>query len=1129
MATFTMALYFHFLLLAISWLASGQQFMGDVIPNTLPTVPGSELAYWRTTDKKNRQFTLTNYFSQDGHGNRLTTSNVKRAVVVIHGLNRDPQTYMSNMLSALSRVPSGSGPTTANTQIIAPYFPNGDDKNIGYPWNSSAPAGGYGSTSNALVWKASGWASGENNQYPRLQIATSSYDVLDAIIKYFANRDMYPNLNQIVIAGHSLGAQMTQRYAAVGNQLSLPSSLRLTYWIGNPNSFVWLDSSRPLDTSTCPGYDDWRDGLSNYDQTYGSSLVASGAGAVLANYNSRSIAYARGLQDFGDDSSDCSPFTTGQNRGERFFNFIKAFPPTCAGPSDSACDTIDYVVSGHDAGVMFSSTAGQTRLFLDNFNGDLSRATDFYCPRQAVGDNPLPGPECSENSTSSSPSASYSGMTYAGCWSDQDPASLPYMIYDTSDNTIEKCTSTCAQLGYSIAGMEFGSQCFCGNKLTAKAARTVDNACFTPCAGNSSETCGSSRRLSVFSKGTPTVLSDPTVPYVVGNFIYQGCWMDNNPSRALNLNAFASETMTIEACADFCSSYGYFGLEYSRECYCGNSISAGNINMTESDCAMTCSGNDEQLCGGPNRLTFYARNGTIPESEPSPSTDPLPVIGVPAPSTSAITCPSADQTIFDAINGGHYIVECGVDHAAGDLASTSAETFDECINTCDSTAGCVDVSYLGVGCYMKSTVGLAVSNGVWTARLIGRGNETSSAPDPKTTTTSAKISETKPATSGGGSSSTDPDPICPGSNNQIYTMSSGKRYQIECGVDHAGGDMPAPNGQQANSLAACIAICDTRDGCVDVSLSGVACYLKSSVGASMSNPVMGARLLISEPSVATSSWAVSNGTQSTSAASPVATVPTPPADAATTTTTTTTATRVSAASYVPPLPSGFEYLGCYEDGSTRTLDVLIYVGSSTTPSKCALDCRGQGYVYSGTEYGQECWCSNTAPSPNILTSSTDCNMPCAGDNSLLCGAGYRLTISHDLVFGTVDSHDPWGLLGCYIDDTASRTLPTMIPMGGQNEMTINNCLDRCLASGNTYCGVEYHGECYGGTTQPGNSLLATPSNNILAAGCNLPCYGNSTQACGGANRILVFEQQFAQQFAPQGNWTKAAMRRRRGS
>lgn len=149
-------------------------------------------------------------------------------------------------------------------------------------------------------------------------------------------------MKQIVVGGHSAGAQTVQRYAAVGNTLSL--SVPVTYWIANPDSFLWFSESRPLDTSDCPTYDAWRVGLSNYTNTYGAALVASGRSAVYANYQSRKIAYARGTQDFGDDSSNCGEFTEGNNRGERFFAFIKAFPPVC---TSSACSTIDYVDAGN--------------------------------------------------------------------------------------------------------------------------------------------------------------------------------------------------------------------------------------------------------------------------------------------------------------------------------------------------------------------------------------------------------------------------------------------------------------------------------------------------------------------------------------------------------------------------------------------------------------------------------------------------------------------------------------------------------------------------------------------------------------------------------------------------------------
>jgi hypothetical protein len=65
------------------------------------------------------------------------------------------------------------------------------------------------------------WSGGANNQYPYKQTTVSSYKVLDYILQYYSDSTLYPNLRQIVIGGHSLGAQLTQRYAAVGDELDL--------------------------------------------------------------------------------------------------------------------------------------------------------------------------------------------------------------------------------------------------------------------------------------------------------------------------------------------------------------------------------------------------------------------------------------------------------------------------------------------------------------------------------------------------------------------------------------------------------------------------------------------------------------------------------------------------------------------------------------------------------------------------------------------------------------------------------------------------------------------------------------------------------------------------------------------
>jgi hypothetical protein len=210
-------------------------------------------------------------------------------------------------MSALAQVTSDPNVNRSSVVIMAPYFANGDDKGVGYPWtNGLAP--GRGSTTNALVWKSSQWSAGANNQYPYMSTNTSSFAVLDQIIRYFDNAAIFPNMKQIVIAGHSLGAQCVQRYAAIGQ----PGATRspVTYWIGNPNSYAWMSTSRPLPISVCPIFDNYREGYTNFTQypmTYGAPLVNSGRENILANYNSKAIAYGRGTQDLGDDSSTCAP------------------------------------------------------------------------------------------------------------------------------------------------------------------------------------------------------------------------------------------------------------------------------------------------------------------------------------------------------------------------------------------------------------------------------------------------------------------------------------------------------------------------------------------------------------------------------------------------------------------------------------------------------------------------------------------------------------------------------------------------------------------------------------------------------------------------------------------------------
>lgn len=122
---------------------------------------------------------------------------------------------------------------------------------------------------------------------------------------------------------------------------------------------------------------------------------------------------------------------------------------------------------------------------------------------------------------------------------------------------------------------------------------------------SSSSTSSSSTSPSSTTSTSPAA-TGPTSVQSAGGFTFQGCLTEGTSARALADTNTASDSMTITKCAAFCSSYKYMGVEYSSECYCANSLSAGAV-LTTNGCTMTCSGNSTTLCGGPNRLRYESR------------------------------------------------------------------------------------------------------------------------------------------------------------------------------------------------------------------------------------------------------------------------------------------------------------------------------------------------------------------------------------------------------------------------------------------------------------------------------------------------------------------------------------------
>lgn len=67
------------------------------------------------------------------------------------------------------------------------------------------------------------------------------------------------------------------------------------------------------------------------------------------------------------------------------------------------------------------------------------------------------------------------------------------------------------------------------------------------------------------------------------------------------------------------------------------------------------------------------------------------------------------------------------------------------------------------------------------------------------------------------------------------------------------------------------------------------------------------------------------------------------------------------------------------------------------------------------------------------------------------------------------------------------------------DMTNEECTSYCFGLGFPYAGTEYYTQCYCG------SSLATGGTNATVTDCNTPCGGNSTEACGGPNRLTLYK------------------------
>ena len=278
---------------------------------------------------------------------------IERAVLVFHGRLRDADVYWRSAQKALAAVPAQA----PHTLLVVPQF------------LAERDVAAHGLAPETLRWTLEGWEGGE----PALAPArVSSFEAIDAVLALLADRHRFPHLAQVVVAGHSGGGQVVQRYAVVGQgEAALAAvGVPVRYVVANPSSYLYFSADRPqadggfkpLPPQDCPTVDQWKYGWADAP-AYATQLSPQ---AYEARYVKRDVTYLLGGLDVDPAHPALDKSCAGEAqgpyrlaRGRAYASYLQSRHPDLK----PAVHEVPGV--GHDGDRMLGSACGLAALFDD--------------------------------------------------------------------------------------------------------------------------------------------------------------------------------------------------------------------------------------------------------------------------------------------------------------------------------------------------------------------------------------------------------------------------------------------------------------------------------------------------------------------------------------------------------------------------------------------------------------------------------------------------------------------------------------------------------------------------------------------------------------------------------------------
>ena len=260
---------------------------------------------------------------------------IRRALIMVHGTLRNADHYFTTATGAAFLAGA-----LDDTLVIAPAFRSADQG-----CEDRLAPGEVGWRCHGDSWRSGGAATTN----PDL----TSFDLIDTLVKTLADKRLFPDLEVVVLAGHSAGGQFVARYQ-MANRIDGAVGVSLDYVVANPSSYAWPDATRPLPegdaapaaaakawTSETPhtrfrygpfngakakDFDKWPYGLEDRKGGYTAGMSDD---LLRKQLSTRPVTYLLGQVDvlplggFDDAPGAMAQGPTRRARGEAFANYIK--------------------------------------------------------------------------------------------------------------------------------------------------------------------------------------------------------------------------------------------------------------------------------------------------------------------------------------------------------------------------------------------------------------------------------------------------------------------------------------------------------------------------------------------------------------------------------------------------------------------------------------------------------------------------------------------------------------------------------------------------------------------------------------------------------------------------------------